>query len=151
MTIDRTHCHDICCRVQVHIKPNTLAPQDLYQLSDKGIKFAQKRDQNKKLIKDYSTIIYNQYIEIQNIPIETYQWTLNGRAVLENFINFYRLKTDKKSKITNDPNDFIKAHGATVLIDRIQQIIHISIQTQKLIKLLPTIDFNNPESLLSLI
>ena len=153
MEIDRAQCHaqchDTCCQVKAHIKPNTLAPQDLYQLSSKGIKFAKKRDQNTgKLINDRTTIIYNENIQIKHIPIETYQWTLSGRAVLENFINFYRFKTDKASKITNDPNDFIKAHGATVLVDRIQQIIHISIQTQKLIKLLPTIDFNQPENLL---
>ena len=149
MEIDLSHCHDTCCQVKVHIKPNTLAPQELYQLSSKGIKFAKKRDQTTgKLINERNTIVYNQYIEIQNIPDEVYQWTLNGRAVLENFINFYRFKTDKASKITNDPNDFIKAHGATVLVDRIQQIIHISIQTQKLINLLPTIEFNNPENLL---
>ena len=155
MEIDHAQCHDTCCQVKAHIKPNTLAPQDLYQLSSKSserIRFAKKRDQNTgKLINDRTTIIYNENIQIKHIPIETYQWTLNGRAVLENFINFYRFKTDKASKITNDPNDFIKAHGATVLVDRIQQIIHISIQTQKLIKLLPTIDFNQPENLLSLI
>ena len=73
MEIDRANCHDTCCQIQVQIKPNNLSPQELYQLSSKGIKFIQKRNQDKKLIKDYSTIIYNQYIEIQNIPDEVYQ------------------------------------------------------------------------------
>ena len=74
MEIDRTQCHDTCCQVKVHIKPNTLAPQDLYQLSSKGMKFAKKRNQNTgKLINDQTTIIYNQYIEIKNIPAKTYQ------------------------------------------------------------------------------
>ena len=62
-------------------------------------------------------------------------------------MNFYRFKKEKASKIENDPNDFIKEHGSTVLVDRIQQIIHISIQTQKLIKLLPAVDFNNQDYL----
>ena len=151
MSIDRTHCHDACCQVKVQIKTNKLSPQELYQLSSKGIKFAQKRDQTTgKSIDDQTTIIYNEYIEIKNIPDKVYQWKLNGQSVLKKFINFYRLKKDEANKIENDPNDFIKAHGGAVLVDRIQQIIHISIQTQKLINLLRTIEFNNRDYLCAL-
>ena len=74
MEIDRSQCHDTCCQIKVHIKPNALAPQDLYQLSSKGIRFPKKRDQNTgKLIKDQTMIIYNEYIEIKNIPHVVYQ------------------------------------------------------------------------------
>ena len=73
MEIDRANCHDTCCQVQVQIKPNNLSPQELYQLSSKGIRCPKKRNKNTgKLIKDQTTIIYNEYIEIKNIPDASY-------------------------------------------------------------------------------
>lgn len=52
------------------------------------------------------TIIYNEHITIKNIPEKAYEYVVNGRPAIEWIIDQYRVKTDNKSGITDDPNDF---------------------------------------------
>ena len=52
------------------------------------------------------TIIYNESITIKNIPEKAYEYFVNGRPAIEWIIDQYQVKTDKKSGITDDPNEF---------------------------------------------
>ena len=70
------------------------------------MKFAKKRDENGKSVNDLSTIIFNSDITISNIPKKAYEYVVNGRSAIEWIIDQYQVKTDKKSGITDDPNDY---------------------------------------------
>ncbi|MBP3730637.1 MAG: DEAD/DEAH box helicase [Mailhella sp.] len=61
--------------------------------------------------KDKSVIIYNSAIRIEGIPQEAYEYVVNGRSAIEWVMECYRVKTDKDSGITNDPNDWAREHG----------------------------------------
>ncbi|ECB9405778.1 N-6 DNA methylase, partial [Listeria monocytogenes] len=52
------------------------------------------------------TIIYNESITIKNIPEKAYEYVVNGRPAIDWIIDQYQVKTDKKSGITDDPNEF---------------------------------------------
>src|SRR5699024_10121001 len=52
------------------------------------------------------TIIYNENITIKNIPVEAYEYVVNGRPAIEWIINQYQVKKNNKSGINDDPNDF---------------------------------------------
>ena len=70
------------------------------------MRFAKKRDENGKLVNDLSTIIFNSDITISNIPEKAYEYVVNGRSAIEWIIGQYQVKTDKKSGITDDPNEY---------------------------------------------
>lgn len=54
----------------------------------------------------------------------------------------YQVKTDKKSGITNDPNDWAKEHGKPhYILDLLLSIINVSVQTVDIVNSLPKVDF----------
>ena len=99
------------------------------------MKFAKKRDENGKSINDRSTIIYNSNITILNIPEKAYQYMVNGRSAIEWIMDQYQIKTDKKSGITDDPNDY--SNDEKYIFNLLLRIINVSMQTVDLINSLP--------------
>ena len=107
-----------------------------FQLNARGMRFARVNDLT-------HTIIYNDYITLFNIPDTAYEYKLNGRSVIEQFMNFYRWKKDKASGITNDPNDFLQQKSPDYFLKTLLRIIAVSLKTHALIKQLPRINFND--------
>ena len=99
------------------------------------MKFAKKRDENGKSVNDLSTIIFNSDITISNIPKKAYEYVVNGRSAIEWIIDQYQVKTDKKSGITDDPNDY--SEDEKYIFNLLLRIINVSVQTVDLINSLP--------------
>lgn len=99
------------------------------------MRFAKKRDENGKLVNDLSTIIFNSDITISNIPKKAYEYVVNGRSAIEWIIDQYQVKTDKKSGITDDPNNY--SENEKYIFNLLLRIINVSIQTVDLINSLP--------------
>ncbi|MCO4534166.1 hypothetical protein Si103_01872 [Streptococcus infantarius subsp. infantarius] len=99
------------------------------------MKFAKKHDENGKSINDRSTVIYNNDITISNIPEKAYRYVVNGRSAIEWIMDQYQIKTDKKSGITDDPNDY--SNDEKYIFNLLLRIINVSIQTVDLINSLP--------------
>ena len=99
------------------------------------MRFAKKRDENGKSVNDLSTIIFNSDITISNIPEKAYEYVVNGRSAIEWIIDQYQVKTDKKSGITDDPNDY--SEDEKYIFNLLLRIINVSIQTVDLINSLP--------------
>ncbi|QGZ27190.1 DEAD/DEAH box helicase [Streptococcus ruminicola] len=110
-----------------------LSEQTSYKVTK--MKFAKKRDENGKSVNDRSTIIYNSDITISNIPEKAYQYVVNGRSAIEWIMDQYQVKTDKKSGITDDPNDY--SDDEKYIFNLLLRIINVSIQTVDLINSLP--------------
>lgn len=101
----------------------------------KKMKFAKKRNENGKLENDRSTILFNSDITIHDIPEEAYDYIVNGRSAIEWIMDQYQVKTDKKSEITDDPNDF--SDDPKYIYNLLLRIITVSLQTIKLVNELP--------------
>ena len=99
------------------------------------MRFAKKRDEKGKSVNDLSTIIFNSAITISNIPEKAYEYVVNGRAAIEWIMDQYQVKTDKKSGITDDPNDY--SDDETYIFNLLLRIINVSVQTVDLINSLP--------------
>lgn len=99
------------------------------------MRFAKKRDENGKLVNDLSTIIFNSDLTISNIPEKAYEYVVNGRSAIEWIIDQYQVKTDKKSGITDDPNDY--SDDEKYIFNLLLRIINVSVQTVDLINSLP--------------
>lgn len=92
--------------------------------------------------KDLTTVKYNDKITIKNIPIEAYEYVVNGKPALDWVIERQAVTTDKKSQITNDANDWaIETMGnAKYPLELFQRIITVSLETMKIVKSLPKLD-----------
>lgn len=105
----------------------------------KKMKFGNKRDaESGKLEKDKSTIVFNSDITIKDIPEKAYEYVVNGRSAIEWIMDQYQVKTDKKSGITDDPNDF--SSDPKYIFNLLLRIINVSVQTVDLVNRLPKLE-----------
>ena len=102
-----------------------LSAQPSYKVSK--MKFIKKGDR--------SAIIYNNDITIKNIPEKAYEYMVNGRSAIEWIMDQYQIKTDKKSGITDDPNDY--STDEKYIFNLLLRIINVSVQTVDLVNSLP--------------
>ena len=91
---------------------------------------------------DKSVIHYNAGITIENIPLEAYEYVVNGKSAIEWIMERYAVTTDTKSGITNDPNDWAKEHNDEKYIyNLLLRVINVSLQTVEIVKSLPKLKF----------
>lgn len=109
------------------------SPNSSYEVSK--MKFAKVRDENGKSINDRSTIIFNNDITISNIPDKAYEYMVNGRSAIEWIMDQYQVKTDKKSGITDNPNEY--SSDKKYIFNLLLSIINVSVQTVDLVNSLP--------------
>lgn len=96
----------------------------------------QKMKHPKKGVLD--KIIYNTDITISNIPEKAYEYVVNGRSAIEWIIDQYRVKTDKKSGIIDDPN--LYSEDEKYIFNLLLRIINVSVQTVDLVNSLPPLE-----------
>ncbi|KAA8713664.1 DEAD/DEAH box helicase [Lactococcus garvieae subsp. garvieae] len=85
------------------------------------------------------TIVFNESITISNIPEQAYEYVVNGRPAIEWIIDQYQIKTDKKSGIVDDPNDFAPENPRYIL-DLLLSVITVSMTTVELVGQLPKME-----------
>ncbi len=90
---------------------------------------------------DKTTIEYNPWITLSHIPLEAYEYVINGRSAIEWILERYQIKTDKASGITNDPNDWAQEQGKPrYILDLLLSVITVSLETMKIVKGLPKLE-----------
>ncbi|MDE0016991.1 MAG: N-6 DNA methylase [Candidatus Poribacteria bacterium] len=87
-----------------------------------------------KLSKDKTQLKYNDFLTLDGIPLEIYDYKLGTRSALEWVVDQYRVKTDKRSSIVNDPNC---ADQPQYIVDLISRVITVSLETVEIVKNLP--------------
>lgn len=91
---------------------------------------------------DKSTIVFNPYITVSNIPLKAYDYVVNGRSAIEWVMERYQIKMDKDSGITNDPNDWAIEHNQPrYILDLLLSVITVSMETNKIVENLPKLYF----------
>lgn len=87
---------------------------------------------------DKRIIHYNAGITIENIPLEAYDYVVNGKSAIEWVMERYAVKKDPASLITNDPNDWCREHDDPKYIyNLLLRIITVSLETMKIVRSLP--------------
>ncbi|WP_273755786.1 type ISP restriction/modification enzyme, partial [Bartonella sp. MM73XJBT.G] len=97
--------------------------------------------------KDKSTVIYNSNIIITDIPLEAYDYIVNGKPALEWVMGRQCVKTDKKSGIVNDANRYaVETVGNPAYsLELFQRVITVSLETMKIVKSLPKLEIRETE------
>jgi predicted helicase len=94
------------------------------------------RVEKMKLSKDKTLLIYNSFLTLAGIPPEVFEYRLGNRSALDWIVDQYRIKTDKRSGIVNDPN---REDEPDYIVKLIKKVITISLETNKIIKALPAL------------
>ncbi|WP_345096982.1 type ISP restriction/modification enzyme, partial [Bartonella acomydis] len=97
--------------------------------------------------KDKSTVIYNSNITMTDIPLEAYEYIVNGKPALEWVMGRQCVKTDKKSGIVNDANRYaVETVGNPAYpLELFQRVITVSLETMKIVKNLPKLEIRETE------
>lgn len=90
---------------------------------------------------DKTRIIYNSHLTISKIPLEAYDYIVNGKPAIEWIIERYQFTRDKDSGIVNDPNDWCKEHNQPrYIVDLIGRVVRVSVETMKIVNRLPMLN-----------
>lgn len=137
----------------LHINYESVEPFNGVNLKNSGkdnytvnkMAFAKKKEEvdgKLKTVADKSTIIYNSQITLTDIPLKAYEYVVNGKSAIEWILERYQVKTDKKSGITNNPNDWANEVGnPKYILDLLQSVINVSVQTVGIVNQLPKLKF----------
>jgi len=109
-------------------------PLDMLENEDKPLNW---RVEKMRLSKDKTYIIYNDFLTLGGIPEETFKYRLGNRSALEWIIEQYRIKTDPRSGITNDPN---REDDPEYIVRLVKQIVTVSLETVKIVTSLPVFE-----------
>lgn len=95
---------------------------------------------------DKTTVIYNPRITITGIPLEAYDYVVNGKPALEWVMERQCVKTDAASGIVNDANRYaIETVGDPAYPFKLFcRIITVSLETMKIVNSLPGLDIREP-------
>ena len=119
--------------VEVDERDYTAADEYAYYAVEK-MRFPKKDERH--------TIIYNGHIAIHNIPAEAYDYIVNGKSAIEWVMERYAVTIHKDSGIKNDPNLWSREQGRPrYILDLLLSIIHVSVETQRIVAELPKLVF----------
>ena len=79
-----------------------------------------------KFSKDKTQLRYNDFLTLDGIPVEVFDYRLGSRSALEWVVNQYRVKPDKASGIVNDPNCVSDVESIVRLL---RQVVRLSVET----------------------
>lgn len=88
------------------------------------------RVESMKLSKDRTTLRYNNFLSLAGIPAAAFDYKLGNRSALDWVIDQYRVSTDARSGITNDPN---RHDDPEYIVRLIGKIITVSLKTVELV------------------
>jgi predicted helicase len=112
--------------VQV-VEPMDATPE---QLRVQKMRFGSKNDK--------TTIVYNPFIRLQNIPLEAYEYEVNGKSAIEWIMDRYQVKIDPASGIRNDPNEW--SSDPRYVLDLLRRIITVSMESRRIVSSLPQLE-----------
>lgn len=94
--------------------------------------------------KDKTNLHYNNSITVTGIPLEAYDYVVNGKPALDWVVERQCVKTDKDSGIVNDANDWAieTMHNPKYPLELFLRVITVSMETLKIVAGLPKLNFD---------
>jgi predicted helicase len=91
---------------------------------------------------DKTRVIYNHKITMTSIPLEAYDYVVNGKPALEWVMERQAVTTHKDSGIVNDANLWATetVGDAAYPLKLFQRVITVSLETMKIVRALPRLD-----------
>jgi predicted helicase len=98
-----------------------------------------ERVEKMNISNDKSQLKYNNFLTLSGIPSDVYGYRLGNRSALEWVIDQYRVSTDARSGIVNDPN---RPDDPEHIVRLIGQVVTVSLETVKLVNKLAALSID---------
>ncbi|MFZ1852924.1 MAG: type ISP restriction/modification enzyme [Nitrosomonas sp.] len=110
--------------------------------SDADYRVEQMKFGKKNKETDKSTVIYNHKITMTHIPLDAYEYVVNGKPALEWVMERQAVTKHKESGIVNDANNWAieTMHDAAYPLKLFRRVITVSLKTMEIVKNLPRLD-----------
>lgn len=83
---------------------------------------------------DKTVIHYNQHLTLRGIPLEAYDYVVNGKPAIEWVMERYAVDVNKDSGIKNDPNLWCDEHNdPRYIIDLVKRVVRVSLESVKIV------------------
>lgn len=133
---------------ELHLSYETVKPYPATVTGDTGnltpalYRVEKMRYGKKGKDKDLTTIHYNKLITVSGIPLDAYDYVVNGKAAIEWVMERQCVKTDKDSGIVNDANDWAveTMDNPRYPLELLLRVVTVSVETVRLVKSLPPLD-----------
>lgn len=91
---------------------------------------------------DKSRVSYNAKINLSDVPVEAFDYLVNGKAALDWVMDRQSVTTHKESGIVNDANLWATetVGNARYPLELFQRVITVSLETLRIVKSLPTLE-----------
>lgn len=96
------------------------------------------KDESGKPCKDFTVLHVAENMTIRNIPERAQEYVVNGKSALGWLVDRYRVTTDKKSGIVNDPN--LYSRKPRYIVDLVESVVRVSMETLDIVESLPLLD-----------
>ena len=113
----------------------------LHKTEDPDRRLDWRVEKMKWLDPEKTTLRYNAFLTLGGFPEEAHRYRLGNRSALDWLVDQYRVKTDKRSGITSDPN---RADDPSYIVRLLGQVAHVSVETVRLVEALPTLGLPEP-------
>ena len=120
--------------IHVHYEDQPQYKLDLIETPDMPLDWRVKQ---MRFSKDKTQIRYNDFLTLVGIPAEVFQYRLGNRSALEWVVDQYRVKTDRRSGIENNPN---RGDDEEYIVDLIRKVISVSLETGQIVEKLSGLD-----------
>lgn len=88
--------------------------------------------------KDKTTIVFNSRITVRNVPLEAYDYVVNGKTAVDWIMQRYQISTDPDSGIQDDPNQWCREHDdPSYVLTLLKRVIRVSVETMAIVRSLP--------------
>ena len=87
-----------------------------------------------KLSRDKTSIWYNEFLRLEGVPREAFQYRVGNRSALEWVIDQYRVKKDNRSGIVNEPD---RSYDERYIVKLIAKVIGVSLETVRIVQGFP--------------
>ncbi len=88
---------------------------------------------------DKTAIIYNAHLTLRGIPLEAYDYVVNGKSAIEWIMERYAVTINKDSQIRNDANDWQWSEDPRYIVDLVKRVVRVSVETMGIVEGLPFI------------
>jgi predicted helicase len=116
--------------MKLHIEYEKQEQYPLERRETEGVKL-NWRVEKMALSKDKTQLRYNEFLTLSGIPPEVYEYRLGNRSALEWVVDQYRVSTDKRSGIVNDPN---REDDPEYIVRLVGQVVTVSVETVRLVR-----------------
>jgi predicted helicase len=130
---------------ELHLNYETVAPYPIKidtggkKLTDADYRVEKMKYGKQGKDKDLTKLHYNAKITLTGIPLEAYDYIVNGKPALDWVVERQCVKTDKDSGIVNDANDWAvdTMNNPRYPLELFQRVITVSLETMKIVGSLP--------------